>query len=56
MTLSQRLLEKLACPVCHGRLEYNKQDEKLTCPVDKLSFKVIDEIPLLNLDQAEKID
>ena len=56
MVLPSKLLEKLACPKCHGTLDYSEQEEKLTCKVDKLSFKVIEDIPLLNLDQAEKLD
>ena len=56
MALSARLLEKLACPNCRGELKYNEQEEKLNCATDQLSFRVVEDIPMLNLDQAEKND
>lgn len=56
MPLLPNLLEKLACPVCHGKMEYDGKNDKLTCLKDKLAFRVKDDIPMLNLDEAEKLD
>jgi len=56
MVLSQKLLGKLACPVCHGTLEYSEENEQLTCHRDRLSFRIVEDIPMLNLDEAEKHD
>ncbi len=55
MALSQKLLEKLACPQCKGKLEYLESDTKLICQVCKLSYRVTDDIPVLLVDEAEKL-
>ncbi|GAB4380846.1 MAG: Trm112 family protein [Calditrichia bacterium] len=59
--LDQQLLEILACPQCKGDLEYNidaKNDKngELICHTCKLKFKVEDDIPIMLLDEAEKLE
>ena len=56
MALSEKLMKKLACPVCQGELEYNPQEEKLICRNDQFRFRIVDDIPLLVQDEAEKYD
>lgn len=55
MTLPDRLLEKLVCPQCKGKLIYNEGEETLVCEACKLAFRVTDNIPVLLVDEAEKI-
>lgn len=54
--ISQDLLEILACPLCKGNLEYDKENQELICFESKLAFKVIDGIPQMLIDEARKLD
>ncbi|HUV30994.1 MAG TPA: Trm112 family protein [Acidobacteriota bacterium] len=56
MVLSRKLLDKLACPKCHGPLEYDRANDSLTCTACKLRYRVTDDIPVLLLQEAEKIN
>ena len=55
MALSEKLLQKLVCPQCKGELEYKGQQNQLLCHECKLSYRVADDVPVLLLDEAEKI-
>ena len=57
MTLDKKLLDILACPKCKGDLTYKdgKEEESLTCNKCKLKYKVEDGIPIMLIDEAEKI-
>lgn len=46
------LLSALACPKCHGKLEYDLQKNQLICQTDKLAFIIKDNIPVLLENQA----
>lgn len=45
----------LACPLCKGKLRYNKKDQKLICYFDKLAFPIQNGIPIMLSEQAEII-
>ena len=58
--LDKKLLEILACPKCHGELEYrpdkeNDKNGELICHQCKLVFRVEDDIPIMLLDEAETL-
>ncbi|MFC2154549.1 Trm112 family protein [Candidatus Altiarchaeota archaeon] len=57
MTLDPKLLEILACPKCKGDLEYKdtEKDHSLTCNACKLKYRIEDDIPIMLIDEAEKI-
>ena len=55
MMLPQKLLEKLACPKCHGSLDYQPEKGQLICADCRLVFRVVDDIPVLEIDEAEKL-
>ena len=55
MTLSQKLLSILVCPQCHGRLEYAEPDNRLICRPCRLAYKIVDNIPVMLVDEAEKL-
>ena len=54
MSLDKSILKILACPRCKGELEYNEKEEALICKNCRLKFKIIDGIPDLLLEDAEK--
>ena len=55
MSLPNELVQKLACPQCHGALGYSEEENKLTCPKCRLAFRVVRDIPVLVIDEAEKL-
>ena len=50
-----KLLEILACPLCKGRLEYNRSAQELICKFDRLAFPIRDDIPVMLEDEARKL-
>jgi uncharacterized protein YbaR (Trm112 family) len=56
MALSSQLLEKLVCPKCRGKLDYHEDEERLLCENCRLSYRITDDIPVLLIDEADKID
>jgi uncharacterized protein YbaR (Trm112 family) len=56
MALSEDLLSILVCPKCRGDLTYDRTANTLTCPADKLRYRIEDDIPVMLVDQAERLD
>jgi uncharacterized protein YbaR (Trm112 family) len=56
MTLSPRLLEKLACPKCKGELLYREEAGRLDCNACRLSYRIADGIPVLLIDEADPME
>lgn len=55
MTLDHNLLEIIACPVCKGKLHYDKANNELICKADRLAYAVNDGIPVLLEDKARQL-
>ena len=53
--ISEELLTILACPACTGDLEPNTDRSALLCRHCALSFPTRDGIPVMLIDQAERI-
>jgi len=53
--LSEQLLDKLACPTCKNKLEYEEKNNRLICRNCMLGFPIVDEIPVLLAAEAEKV-
>jgi uncharacterized protein YbaR (Trm112 family) len=53
--LDSALLEVLVCPQCHGALQVDEANAKLRCEKCGLAFPVEDGIPIMLLEEAEKI-
>ncbi len=49
----KKILDLLACPKCKGKLILNKNT--LICEHDKLSYPIIDDIPVLLIAEASDI-
>lgn len=56
MAFDTKLMEILACPVCKGKLEYNKEAQELICNFDRLAYSIEKGIPVLLEAEARKID
>ncbi|MBU8933569.1 MAG: Trm112 family protein [candidate division Zixibacteria bacterium] len=55
MELSKDLLEKLVCPKCKGKLESQNDGNCLVCDNCRLEFRVVDNVPVLLIDEARKL-
>ena len=53
--MKQELINIVACPVCKGKLQFDKQKNILVCRFDKLAFPIVDGIPVLIESEADKI-
>ncbi|MEL0628761.1 Trm112 family protein [Psychromonas aquatilis] len=53
--LDIKLLDIIACPICKGKLSYDKNNNELICKFDHLAYPVRDGIPALLETEARKI-
>ncbi|HEY2597921.1 MAG TPA: Trm112 family protein [Candidatus Dormibacteraeota bacterium] len=50
--ISQELLEVLACPKCHTKVEL-KEGGHLRCPQCKVLYPIVDGIPVMLIEEAK---
>ena len=59
MTLDNRLIELLVCPVCKGPLQLRRDAEQrpldLSCAADRLAFPLRDGVPVMLEGEASPI-
>ncbi|TEW56000.1 Trm112 family protein [Psychromonas sp. RZ22] len=53
--LDIKLLDIIACPVCKGKLAYDKINNELICKFDHLAYPVREGIPALLQVEARKM-
>lgn len=53
--MKKSLLQILVCPVCKGKLRYNKKTLELECSQDQLAFPVRDGVPILLTMDARRM-
>ncbi|PLK58262.1 hypothetical protein CEX73_02895 [Candidatus Palibaumannia cicadellinicola] len=53
--MDNRLLEIIACPVCNGKLDFNKEQQELICQSDGLAYPIRANIPVLLESEARAI-
>jgi uncharacterized protein len=56
MVLDPKLLEVLACPKDKGPLLYFPGEDALYNPRLKLRYRVVDDIPVMLIDEAESVN
>ena len=49
------MLEIVACPVCKGKLNYDKEKNELVCRADRLAYPIVDDIPVLLENRARSL-
>lgn len=54
--MESRLLDILVCPVCKGRLQFDRAQAELICQADRLAFPVRDGIPVMLEPEARDLD
>lgn len=53
--MDSKLLDILVCPVCKGRLIYDKAKSELVCRADRLAYPIRDDIPVMLEDEARRV-
>ncbi len=56
MNVDESLLDILACPACHAKLQVDDDAQELVCASSScgLAYPVRDDIPVLLVDEARK--
>lgn len=55
MSVSQELLDILACPKCKQPVAINATGTGLTCAQCQLEYPIMDDIPVMLIDEAKPI-
>ena len=53
--MDYRLLEIVACPVCKGKLNYDKDKQELICKIDRLAYPIKEGIPVMIEPEARRM-
>ncbi len=53
--MDKKLLEILVCPVCKGKLDYDKKNNELLCQHDALAYPIRDGIPVMLESDARSL-
>lgn len=56
MAVSRELLEILACPKCKGDVRLNEAQDGLVCDQCRLLYPVKDDIPVMLIDEAVRLE
>lgn len=54
--MQNSIIEHLVCPICKAKLFFDKDKSRLICKADKLAYPIEDNIPVMILDKAEKLN
>lgn len=54
--ISKELLDILACPKCKKPVKLNDAGDGLVCDSCRLLYEIRDNIPIMLIDEAKKID
>jgi len=55
MAISKELLAILACPKCKGDIYLNETGDGLICERCNLLYEIKDDIPIMLIDEAKKL-
>lgn len=56
MAISNELLEILACPQCKGEVTLTEHQDGLVCRPCKLLYPIKDDIPIMLIDEAQRLE
>lgn len=54
--IHQDLLDILVCPKCKEEVQLNEEKNGLICRKCKLEYEIRDDIPIMLVDEAKKLD
>jgi uncharacterized protein len=53
--MNKKLLDILVCPICKGKLRFDRKAGELICKADRLAYPIRDDIPVMLEDEARRI-
>ncbi len=53
--IDAKLLDILVCPLCKGKLIYNKEAQELICRFDRLAYPIRESIPVMLEEEARAL-
>ena len=56
MAIDKELLDILACPKCKGDIQLTEKGDGLVCDACKLVYPIKDDIPVMLIDEAVKLN
>jgi len=56
MAIDKELLDILACPKCKGDIRLTDKGDGLVCDTCKLIYPIKDDIPVMLIDEAVKLN
>jgi uncharacterized protein len=56
MPINQELLDILACPKCKGDIRLNESGDGLICDACRLMYPIKDDIPVMLIDEAIRLN
>ena len=56
MAIDKELLDILACPKCKGEIYLNETGEGIICDRCRLLYPISDDIPVMLIEEARKLD
>ena len=56
MAIGKDLLEILACPQCKGEVKLTSAEDGLVCGRCKLFYPIKDDIPIMLIDEARRLE
>jgi len=56
MAIDKELLDILACPKCKGDIRLTDKGDGLVCDACKLLYPIKDDIPVMLIDEAVKLN
>ncbi|ALM52162.1 Trm112 family protein [Halomonas huangheensis] len=54
--MDKELLAMLVCPECQGKLKYDRESAELRCLFDGLAYPIRDDIPVMLVEEARRMD
>ena len=54
--MDAHLLDRLVCPLCKGKLIFDREHQELICRFDKLAYSVRDDVPIMLPEEARELD
>ena len=54
--MDKELLAMLVCPLCQGKLKYDRERNELKCHYDGLAYPIRDDIPVMLEEEARLMD
>ena len=54
--MEKKLFDILVCPLCKGKLKFDKKHNELICRFDRVAYPVREGIPIMLADEARKVE